>query len=505
MPAVRIPRYQQQVATPSISTPTVRGVAVADDPTGAAMASLGQTIGVIGEQIQKARREADLSDRLGKATAELSELELTYENDPDFRTSPQRFRKDAEAIRAKYLDGVDDQVVKQAFSSQYGKLSQAKSINVRKGAFVKERDYNVASLDTNIETYAQASAQAKTPVEREFIANQARLAIASMQQGGWINNVDAGKRERQFLSRSEEAVILRDMQIDPSMTADRLALDPKYAANIDPVQRERWVDQSYRRAESERVRMEREDEKYRKRRGDELLKDAFSKMERGQLTRADVEQARAFVEPSEYKSLLKGLHGGDERRDDPHAYADLQKLIYTNPAEAERLAFVYHQNGRIKNGTLSATLDRARSIGRSEGPKSEYERSRAFITMALAPNQLDNNDPAPRARMALALREYDDFAAKGDKTGKELKDKADEVVKRRAVVDMVEMARNTSMGGDINNPSVVLQGVQVQAAKAREDLAARRINEKDYEACLVRLNSVRNKAQWCEEILAKKH
>lgn len=492
MPAVRIPRYQQQTSAQAVAAPHV-GVAQSRDETGAAMQELGQTMGQISAQIQEARRAADLSDRLGRATSELVELELKYENDPDFKTAHQRFQTDADGLRAKYLEGVNDGAVQQAFGKRFGELALAKSINVRKAAFVKEKDYNVASLDTGIDVYAKAAAGAKTPIERDMVLNQGRLAIAGAQQGGWINAVDAGKRERQFLSKTEEAEILRDMQINPSLTADRLALDPKYAANIDPVQRERWVDQSYRRAESERIRTEREDEKYRKRRGDELMKDAFAKMESGRLTREYVEQAKPFIEPSEYKSLLKGLHGGDDRRDDPHAYADLQRMIYSNPTEAEKAAFRYHQNGLIKNSTLSTTLERARSIGRSEGPKSEYERSRSYVTTTLAPSPM-TDDPAPRARMALALREYDDFAAKGDKKDDELKKKADEVVKRHSLIDMADMARKTSMGA-ANDPVVVLENVRTRASKVQADYAAKRITEAEYQKSMGELNALRQSAE----------
>ena len=72
MPAVRIPRYQQQIGAPSISTPTVRGVASPEDPTGAAMANLGAT----GLQISdRMRREQEIEDEKRKRVKEKQELE----------------------------------------------------------------------------------------------------------------------------------------------------------------------------------------------------------------------------------------------------------------------------------------------------------------------------------------------------------------------------------------------------------------------------------------------
>jgi hypothetical protein len=72
MPAVRIPRYQQQIGAPSISTPTVRGVATPEDPTGAAMMQLGAT----GLQIsERMRREQEIEDEKRKRLKEKQELE----------------------------------------------------------------------------------------------------------------------------------------------------------------------------------------------------------------------------------------------------------------------------------------------------------------------------------------------------------------------------------------------------------------------------------------------
>lgn len=72
MPAVRIPRYQQQVGAPSISTPTVRGVASPEDPTGAAMMQLGAT----GMQIsERMRRDQEIEDEKKRRLKEKKELE----------------------------------------------------------------------------------------------------------------------------------------------------------------------------------------------------------------------------------------------------------------------------------------------------------------------------------------------------------------------------------------------------------------------------------------------
>ncbi|MBM4199725.1 MAG: hypothetical protein FJ189_00360, partial [Gammaproteobacteria bacterium] len=72
MMAVRIPRYQQQVGVPGISSPTVRGVASPEDPTGAAMMQLGAT----GLQIsERMRRDQAIEDEKKRRIKEKQELE----------------------------------------------------------------------------------------------------------------------------------------------------------------------------------------------------------------------------------------------------------------------------------------------------------------------------------------------------------------------------------------------------------------------------------------------
>jgi len=488
---LQLTQYRQQTTLSQVGVPRAQAAA-AGDTIGAGLTQFANQIEQIGKGLFAAQREADLQDRIGKATAEISELELRFDKDQDFRTAPDRFKAETETIRDKYLDGVTDTAVATAFRKQFQQISLAKSINVRKDAWKKEIDYNRASLDANLDTYATAAANAKNPAEAAIVENQARIALASAQAGGWITAEDAGKRERSFLTKRDSAVVIRDLSIDPMMTATKLSLDPSYAANIDPVQRERLVDQAYRRADTEQKTRDAQAERERKARGDELLKDALAKQADGKLTRAYVDQIKDFIEPSEYKSLLAGLNGAD-RKDDPQAFAELQGLIYTNAVEAEARARVLHQNGRIKNETLASVISRSREISRQEGPRTEYERSRLFITDTLKPSALVN-DPAGSARYALAIREFDDFMLVGKPTNKEIREKAEEIQKRFALVDMADLARRTAAGAQ-PTPEMQLQAIQVQAEKLIADKDAKKITEADFMKKMADLGKARVAAE----------
>lgn len=488
---LRIVPYEQQTSVSLAGMPRASAPAIVD-PTGAAVQQLAGQVQKIGADMYQVSREADLHDRLGKAATELSDLELRFDRDSDFRTSPQRFDEQAKAIGDKYMDGVQDQAVATAFRRQYQTLSLAKSINVRKDSWKKEGDYNISALDTNIDTYATQAANARNPGEAAVVEQQARLAIASAQTNGWLSAVDAGKRERTFLQKRDSAVVIRDLSLDPILTASKLSLDPEYAQHIDPVLRERYSDQAWKRAESDRKSADVAAEKERKRLGDENMKEAFSRMDKGVLTRDYVEGIRSTVEPTEYKSLLVSLNGGD-RKDDPTAYAEITGLVYSNQALAERRAYTLHQQGKITNATLAATVRDARNISRQEGPKTAYERERLFITNAVKPSDLVP-DPAGSARFALAIREYDDFALKGNPTDQDLRNKADAVLKKFSMVNMVDLANKTSAGAQ-PTPQQQLETVAKEAQQLISDRDTKKITPQEFNRKMDTLNRTRKAAE----------
>lgn len=486
-----LPIYRQQVTPQMVGSPRASAPGLVD-PTGEALANLAGQVSKIGQDMQAVQREADLQDRIGKATAEIAELELTFERDQDFRTAPQRFQEQADAIRDKYLDGVNDSVVATAFRKQFQQLSLAKSINVRKGAWKKEADYNVASLDANLDTYATAAANAKNPAEAALVESQARIAITTAQTGGWISAEDAGKRERAYLTKRDSAIVIRDMSLNPGLTATKLSLDPAYAAHVDPVARERYVDQAFRRSLEAKRSADAAAETARKARGDELYKEALFRQAKGTLTPAYVEEVRAFIEPTEYKALLAGMSGAD-RKDDPQAFSEVQSMLYRNPALAQSMAFFLHKNGKLRNETLSSVLSRAREIERSGGPRTPYERERAFITDTLKPSSMVN-DPAGSARYALAIREFDDYALEKPREPKELREKAEEIQKRYALVDMAELARRTSAGVR-NDPEQQIEALQVEGERLLQDFQSKKIDEPTFRKRMSDLNRAREAAE----------
>lgn len=459
---------------------------------GESISGIGEVFGRMDEQLTKSRRTAQLSDAISRATHELGLAEISYDRDQDFKTIPERFGKSAVEIRDRYEKSIDDPVVKQAFKAKYNDLASNKSLNVIVSAGKKEQDYNVASLDVGLDNAAVAASNAKNPTEQALILDSARVAIAGLRVGGWISEVDAVKREKALLGKVDMATVLRDMQADPSTTATKLSLAADYAPNLDPVVKERLTDQAYRHADTQRTALERQEEKWRKAKGDELLTEAFKRLDNGTLDRGFIEASKTFISPQEYKGLLEGLKGGAVKDNDA-AYGQLQSLVYDNPEEAERLAFKLHAQKQITNSTLASTLSTARSLSRQEGPRSVYERSRQFVINSLDTGPF-STDPAPKARMGLAMREYDDFAASGKRTDAELQDKADAVVRRFSMIDMNDLAATSGLGAR-NDPQKVLDDIYSKAQSAKDDFDTGRITKEQFDKRMTELKKAKDAAE----------
>lgn len=497
---MRLPQYQQQTTIGMAGAPRANGVQVVDG-IGTVLAEMGQDLARYSKEIYQGQREADLADRLGRATADLNELELTFERDPEFRTAPDRFKTGAESIRDKYLEGVQDPATRNAFGKRFGELTLAKSINVRKDAYRREQDYNVASLDSSLDVYANSAANARNPAERALVESQALLAISTAQTGGWINSVDAGKRERTFRGKLDEATVIRDLSTDPNMVVAKLGIDPEYAPNLDEVRRERYIDQAIRRGETARRQQEQVAERDRKRREDETTTEMWKLDADRALTREWLDQNRATLGPTAYRAGLEALRKPDDvRSDDPQAFSTLEGLMVSNPGEARRRAFQYQRDGLIKNETLRNIVgrvqdmsDRARDISRQEGPRSPYERERAFITNAIRPPD-GVTDPAAHARYALAIREYDDFARGGNRSDEDLRKKADQIIKDRALVDVVDIAQRTGVGARAN-PQLTVEAIDRQIVAENESFKAGKISEPERNRRIQRLNQQRSAAE----------
>lgn len=200
---------------------------------------------------------------------------------------------------------------------------------------------------------------------------------------------------------------------------------------------------------------ERNADKMRKEKGDEMMKEALSRLDpqsgQPRLDRQFIEAARPWVSPAEYKSLLQMQRGGlasdgsRSAKSDPGTYRHLQMLLRDDPEQAQKEAFNAHANGLISNSDLSSITGKASTLDRQGGPKTVYERVRQYISGSLDPGPMVT-DPIGRGRLASAMNEFDAWvedAPKGHKrSDSEIEARGEEIIRQWQLVNM----RKTTMG-----------------------------------------------------------
>lgn len=491
---VTIPRSSRQ-----ISSRVFRGAAAARAPfvdvnpgaPGRAAAQLGRagqdvSIGFL-EQQQKARRTKDLLDAQASAARELADLELSIEQYPDFRGAPDRFQREARGIRERHLQGMDGQVQGQ-FSREFDALVLPKQTTVRRRAFKREVDGAIAGLDAITPEYANQAAAAGSQPERDQLIDQGRLAIAGMVEAGFITAQDGVARDQKFLSSIDEAGLRNMMTSDPE-AAELALLDRGSFRNLSPEARARLNDTVVRRADSaraERARQseaaERKADKAREDRADVLLKEAYAREADGRLDRTYIDDIRSEISPSEYKSLLTLADPkSGEIKDDSEAFADLVFELRENPNGVAALAAQQHRDGLISNSTYISMVDRARTIGRQEGPESAYERGRDFLRASLDPGT-GVRDPVGRQRTAEALDAFDRYALSGTRSDGDLATRSRELRDQFSLVNLSEervLLPNPRFGGRIPRNAGVKDIRAALAVSRTETLAKRKRGELD--------------------------
>lgn len=145
------------------------------------------------------------------------------------------------------------------------------------------------------------------------------------------------------------------------------------------------------------------------------------------LTANFVEKIRPVLGDNNYRYLLKALKSGPEQKNDVEALIDIERLIYAAPGEAIQKANQYFRNGLLGDETFRSTITKAQELIAKQGPKSEYERGRQYITNSMDPGPLIK-DPVGKQRMADALDTFDRWIMGGKRTDEEINKRSKEVV-----------------------------------------------------------------------------
>lgn len=132
--------------------------------------------------------------------------------------------------------------------------------------------------------------------------------------------------------------------------------------------------------------------KYLKEAGDGFMREAFSRIDKGELSSDYVEQIRPFVSPTEYKSLLSALRG-ENNIDDTETLIDIRDKVDSMPPDKfKELADGYLRSGKLKSATWSTYIQRNIQARRDDQPASPAKSGRQHIETSIDPGVIQ--DPA---------------------------------------------------------------------------------------------------------------
>lgn len=453
------------------------------------LGEMANTFAAFAEKQVALRRQSDVASMTLEATKRLTDLELEFERDTDYRTAPQRFEQQSQQILAEITKGTADRTTLAAFQTEYLKLAMAKGVNVKKSAWAKEKDAAQATLDESIETYARLYADAQNPVEKNLIRQQAEQTIIGSGEAGWITREEAGKRRRAFDSRATEAEIAR-MGRDPAQAE---AIVQRLIAGdfkgLDPVARERQIrtwqaraDAHDRKAIAWAERADRIAERNMKKEADAAEKEFMDAALAGTLTIDMVQAKKNVMTSAAYRASIK-LANGDDGETDPATYADLTMRLGSEDITADATrAFLA---GRLKREQYSELVGKNRAALADTRPGTPYQTTRRDIIETLKPSEL-NYTPTQKALQQRAIQEFDDWAlANPNATREQMQDQAEDIKRRHSQVQVREMysatplPRGYALDRDAvtQRPEQALEALKVAAEKLLADIDSGRIPE----------------------------
>lgn len=368
------------------------------------------------KELQRLRQAGQLSERAGAFRRELDALQVEFDKDPDHATKPQRYQDAARRLFDQHAQGLDRETAT-AFQLRANEYADAGLLRVRSQARADEVQAGVVRLDKDNDELINRLAGVVNPAERAAILRQVEGNIDAAQQSGLLTGARYEAVRKATLVKADQAEALRLIRANPG-GAPSAIMDVRALPHLDLLQREQLVgrarDEAQRQAslaEARASRLERQQARADARLGDDLEKWMDRQISDGQLSEAELEKARPFLKPNDYRRGLSALRGGAEiddaatinrltpRLDDPDVQRDLDK------AHADKL---------LRTSTYQEMRNRARTYQRDDRPATPFRRGREAVKDALDPQGIfqDTAGAAARQGRAAALQEFDTWVEK---------------------------------------------------------------------------------------------
>lgn len=482
---------QRPTPQPSMAVQTYDGTRAAQSA-----ARFGATVAQAGLDMLERRDKLAYAAAKSKLLQEDMRIRQELEADPDFETYGERYEKAMSAARDAAIKDMGANFFRNELAIDAGNIMTAGAMNVSGMAQQRRADRGVATLNEVLDGNRSAALTAQDEATRAALIDAANDAIDGAVASGFISETKAGDLRRGFA----ESYALGQVQMMPPqsrLNALRNVTPGSPLSFIQPDKRFALMEQTERELLAERRARQAEYNEYLRRRGDEMLREAYARADQGTLTPDFVEANRQFFSPSEYKGLLKSLRG-DEAVDDARAIADLTlRLDSASPEEFERDATNYLLSNQITTGTYRTMISQARSAYSDRTPANPYKSGREIVKTALEPGQLFDSVQAAMARQAQteALEEYDAWTrANPEVDHAATSAKARDIIRRAQAIPFDRMKGSMGLSPYFtasDRGSVTLEDVARAESRLVADIDAGRLTKEQAEVEARRLNQWR--------------
>jgi len=424
---------------------------------GAALVNLGDNAAQLAVRQAQLNDQAARAQRLGdlrvQAMSDLAALRGKYANDRDPGTMAQRWGTDADALLDGYKQKAGEDPIWGAFEQDFKQLRIRDQVDVQTDAAKGLAVRGQAGLESNIDTLGTMLGQSNDPVRSGQIKDMAAAAVGDAVNHGYIDEIEAGKMLRKFVSKGDEARARVLVTTDAELAEKTLA-DPKAFPDLDEVKRAQLLDMATRRVDSLRsdriaaaALADRAADKQLTKDGEAAAKRIDALMADGTLTRDTLDSLRETLPKSDYKDALAWLNNPDAARaNNPVAIEELEdKLGKPDFAAANREAFRRHD---ITEATYRSYNTQNRTMLNADAPELPKKAGKDLIRQTLDPSGLLSGDEGQIAKvgMANALNEYEAWAeAHPQATRAEANAEAQATIARYQVLNYQKMELATGL------------------------------------------------------------
>lgn len=435
------------------------------------------------------RVETEKAERV--ALSEAEDGLKVFENSAVFDAENGAFSKkgkDAFGLPGQVLPGFDETAsrIERGLGSERLKLAFREVIRNRRSMVERELDrHELSERDRYYDEQAVASIALSVESAANYAGNAERVAREIVQQ----REVLADRAQRLGLSpqAAEQQRFTAESKTHQAVANALISRGSFNAASEYIVTNAPRMADSDLESAQRRLLIEEERAFDRATRERKLTQDGASKEgdrldAQGDLGSEWIEANRERLSSEDYRYFYRRLRGeGSSGPRDLDLYADLRLRAGRGEDVSDQARAALHA-GQID----SPSYDRILGETEQQWP-GFYTRGVRFIETAAAPSAF-SMDPAPKARMALMLEDWSEWARQNPKaTDEQARETYMRIVQNRSLVDLLDLARTTGL------KAREMADIDAQEQALVTELDTGRINQAEFNRRAVALNELRRR------------